>query len=199
MIDAAHSHDPAHDPHAHDPHAHGHGADDELPPGESLADKAYIPAILKGIKLTLARFLQKKFTVEYPEQSVYDATYADRGVGTVNPRNRGEHILVKDELGREKCVACLLCMAACPALCIHIEPEPAPAEWTDRERRPKVFEIDMLRCIYCGFCEEACPCDAIRLTPKFYQPTTSRAERVYGKQRLLENNPDAQVPQRPRK
>ena len=88
-------------------------------------------------------------------------------------------------------------MAACPALCIHIEPEPAP--WDDRERRPKVFEIDMLRCIYCGFCEEACPCDAIRLTPKLYTPTTSRTERVYDKNRLLENNPEAQVPQRPRK
>ena len=79
------------------------------------------------------------------------------------------------------------------------KPEAAPAEWTDRERRPKVFELDMLRCIYCGFCEEACPCDAIRLTPKFYTPTTSRAERVYDKQRLLNNNPAAQTPQRPRK
>lgn len=195
--DAHAGHDHGHDPHGHAHDAHGHEA--EPLPGESIADRAYIPAVLKGIKLTLARFLQKKFTVEYPEESVYDASYADRGIGAYAPRTRGEHILVKDETGREKCVACLLCMAACPALCIHIEPEPAPAEWTDRERRPKVFEIDMLRCIYCGFCEEACPCDAIRLTPKLYQPTTSRAERVYGKQRLLENNPDAQTPQRPRK
>jgi NADH-quinone oxidoreductase subunit I len=173
---------------------------DESPkPGESFADKIYIPAIARGIRLTLNRFFQKKATVQYPEQSTYDDDLRDIAVGTPNPRLRGEHILVKDEQGREKCVACLLCMAACPALCIHIVPEPSPAEWTDRERRPKIFEIDMLRCIYCGYCEEACPCDAIRLTPKFYTPTTSRTERVYGKERLLENNPAAQIPQRPRK
>lgn len=173
--------------------------DDTPPPGESFADKMYIPAIMRGIKLTVNRFFQKKATVQYPEEGVYDYEVGDRAVGVPNPRLRGEHILVKDELGREKCVACMLCSAACPALCIHIEPEPAPPEWTDRERRPKVFEIDMLRCIYCGYCEEACPCDAIRLTPKFYTPTTSRAERIYDKERLLENNPAAQIPQRPRK
>ncbi len=140
-------------------------------------------------------------TIQYPETQVYDPEARNLGgIGHHNPRLRGEHILVKDEIGREKCVACLLCMAACPALCIHIEPEPAPADWgPDRERRPAVFEIDMLRCIYCGYCEEACPCDAIRLTPKFYQVTTSRTERVYGKERLLENNPAAQIPQRPAK
>lgn len=182
-------------------HGHGHAAEEEEgAPGTTLADRTYLPAVMRGIKLTLARFLQPKATVQYPEESVYGRESDDRAIGTQNPRLRGEHILVKDEQGREKCVACLLCMAACPALCIYIEPEAAPADWgPDRERRPKVFELDMLRCIYCGYCEEACPCDAIRLTPKFYQPTTSRLERVYDKQRLLENNPDAQVPQRPRK
>ncbi len=188
--------------HDHD-EQHGHGHEDVPPPGKALADKLYIPAVLRGIRLTMNRFFGtvagEDATVQYPEQGIYDRGVEDRAIGHPNPRYRGEHILVKDEQGREKCVACLLCMAACPALCIHIEPEPAPAEWSDRERRPKVFEIDMLRCIYCGFCEEACPCDAIRLTPKFYTPTTSRAERVYGKQRLLENNPAAQVPQRPAK
>jgi NADH-quinone oxidoreductase subunit I len=177
-------------------HAH---VDAPPPPGESFADKIYIPAVMRGIRLTLNRFFQRKATVQYPEKGIYDADESDIAIGVPNPRYRGEHILVKDEQGREKCVACLLCMAACPALCIYIEPEPAPADWSDRERRPKTFEIDMLRCIYCGYCEEACPCDAIRLTPKFYTPTTSRAERVYGKERLLENNPAAQIPQRPRK
>jgi NADH-quinone oxidoreductase subunit I len=201
-----HSHDHA-GGEAHD-HAHPHGVEHEHvhgeggtpgAPGTTLADRAYLPAVWTGIKLTVQRFLQSKFTVQYPEESTWDRDTEGRGVGQKNPRHRGEHILVKDEEGREKCVACLLCMAACPALCIHIEPEPAPAEWTDRERRPKVFEIDMLRCIYCGYCEEACPCDAIRLTPKLYTPTTSRLERVYGKERLLNNNDEAQVPQRPRK
>ncbi len=188
----------------HDPHEHEHGALEEGAPGKTLADRVYIPAVMRGIRLTWNRFfgtvVGEDATVQYPEKGVYDRDQSDRAIGHPNPRYRGEHILVKDEEGREKCVACLLCMAACPALCIHIEPEPAPADWgPDRERRPKVFEIDMLRCIYCGFCEEACPCDAIRLTPKFYTPTTSRAERVYGKERLLENNPAAQVPQRPAK
>lgn len=184
-------------------HAH-HDAHDHAPkPGESIADKVYIPAVLRGIGLTVKRFFgtvaDDHATVQYPEAGIYDRDEDERAIGHHNPRLRGEHILVKDEQGREKCVACLLCMAACPALCIHIEPEPAPADWDDRERRPKVFELDMLRCIYCGFCEEACPCDAIRLTPKFYTPTTSRRERVYGKERLLENNPAAQTPQRPAK
>lgn len=185
------------DPHAH--HDDRHGAAAEPPPGSTWAERTYLPAVIKGIGITVKHFFKPKFTVEYPEQAVYDRTTENRAIGEVNPRHRGEHILVKDDQGREKCVACLLCMAACPALCIHIEPEPAPPEWGDRERRPKVFELDMLRCIYCGYCEEACPCDAIRLTPKFYTPTTSRAERVLGKERLLENNPAAQVPQRPRK
>lgn len=185
----------------HDDHGHG---DEELAPGKSLADKLYVPAIVRGIRLTMKHFFgtikSEDACVQYPEEGIYDEGREDKAIGHPNPRYRGEHILVKDELGREKCVACLLCMAACPALCIHIEPAPAPADWgPDRERRPAVFEIDMLRCIYCGFCEEACPCDAIRLTPKFYTPTTSRVERVYGKQRLLENNPAAQIPQRPAK
>ena len=190
-----------------DPNAPPHGAarghespeEEALPPGKSLADRAYLPAIVTGLKKTIKHFFQPQFTTEYPEKTIYDASEASRGIGHPNARYRGEHILVKDEQGREKCVACLLCMAACPALCIYIEPEPAPKEWSDRERRPKSFEIDMLRCIYCGYCEEACPCDAIRLTPKFLTPSDSRTERVYDKQRLLENNPQWQVPQRPKK
>ncbi|MGE0706483.1 MAG: NADH-quinone oxidoreductase subunit I [Planctomycetota bacterium] len=184
-------------------HGHEHQEVETVAPGKSFADRIYIPAVLRGLRLTVERFFgtvdDEHATVQYPEKGIYDAEEGARAIGHPNPRMRGEHILVKDEQGREKCVACLLCMAACPALCIHIEPEPAPAEWGDRERRPRVFEIDMLRCIYCGYCEEACPCDAIRLTPKFYTPTTSRTERVYDKHRLLENNPAAQVPQRPAK
>jgi NADH-quinone oxidoreductase subunit I len=189
-----------------EPHAHAagsaseHEAEDAAPPpGKSLADRAYLPAVAMGLWRTIRHFFSPTFTTQYPEHTIWDRDQADRGIGHPNPRYRGEHILVKDEKGREKCVACLLCMGACPALCIYIEPEPAPGDWGDRERRPRVFEIDMLRCIYCGYCEEACPCDAIRLTPKLLTPTTSRAERAYGKERLLENNPEWQVPQRPRK
>lgn len=168
-----------------------------------FVDKSYLVEIGKGLANTFMHLITgmsgQTATVQYPEKTIYDEDEAHRAIGEVNPRSRGEHILVKDDQGREKCVACLLCMAACPAVCIYIEPEAAPTEWTDRDRRPKTFEIDMLRCIYCGYCEEACPCDAIRLTPKPYTVTNSREERIYDKDRLLNNNPGWQQPQRPKK
>lgn len=169
-------------------------------PGKSLSDRSYLVEIGKGLANTFMHLITGgSATVQYPEKSIYDHSEKDRAIGHPNARARGEHILVKDEQGREKCVACLLCMAACPAVCIYIEPEPAPEEWKDRDRRPKAFEIDMLRCIYCGYCEEACPCDAIRLTPKPYTVTSSRGERIYNKERLLNNAPEYQTPQRPKK
>ncbi|MDF1664517.1 MAG: NADH-quinone oxidoreductase subunit I [Planctomycetota bacterium] len=168
-------------------------------PGKSLLDRSYLVEIGKGLANTFMHMIGGSQTVQYPERTIYDYSERERAIGHENPRSRGEHILVEDELGREKCVACLLCMAACPAVCIFIEPEAAPEDWKDRDRRPKTFEIDMLRCIYCGYCEEACPCDAIRLTPKPYTVTTSREERIYDKERLLKNNPGYQTPQRPKK
>ena len=77
---------------------------------------------------------------------------------------RGVHRLNRDEQGRVKCVACMLCATACPANCIAIEAAPAPPEWPDRDKFPATFVLDELRCIYCGMCEEACPVDAIELT-----------------------------------
>lgn len=180
---------------------HGHEpAAATAKPGTSAWDRMYLLELGKGLANTFMHMIQRKSaTVQYPEVTIYDHSERERAIGAPNPRARGEHILVKDEQGREKCVACLLCMAACPAVCIYIEPEAAPSEWTDRERRPKTFEIDMLRCIYCGYCEEACPCDAIRLTPKPYTVTTSRQERIYDKERLMNNNDEWQQPQRPKK
>ena len=93
------------------------------------------------------------------------------------------HRLNKDEQGRVKCVACFLCATACPAHCIDIVAEPSP--WPDREKYPKVFNIDELRCIYCGMCEEACPVEAIELT-SFYDLTgASREEMIFDKEKLL--------------
>ena len=82
-----------------------------------------------------------------------------------------------------------MCQTVCPSQCIHIVAESVPGEklWEDRDKRPKSFEIDMLRCIYCGMCEEACPCDAIELTEKLYTVSTSRAEMIYDKEKLLSN------------
>ena len=141
-----------------------------------LLFRIYIPAVLKGLLNTLFHMVKvrghKTFTIQYPEVK-----------RPVRKGYRGEHRLKKDELGREKCVACFMCQTVCPAHCIHIVAEEAP--WKDRDKRPKVFEIDMLRCIYCGMCEEACPCDAIELTEVFNIVSTSRAEKVYDKEKLL--------------
>ena len=138
--------------------------------------RLYIPAILKGLRNTLLHMVKARghrtFTIQYPEEK-----------RPVRPGYRGEHRLKKDELGREKCVACFMCQTVCPAHCIRIVAEEAP--WPDRDKRPQVFEIDMLRCIYCGMCEEACPCDAIELTEQFNVVATSRAEKIYDKEKLL--------------
>jgi len=103
-----------------------------------------LPAVVKGMLVTLRRFLSRKTTLRYPEE---------RHV----PRKgyRGEHRLKKDDQGRMKCVACFMCQTACPAECITIVAGPSP--WPDRDKIPVKFDIDMLKCIYCGMCEEACP------------------------------------------
>ena len=146
--------------------------------GRSLGFILYLPAVVKGLFNTLLHILKlrghKTFTVQYPEKRQ-----------EVRPGFRGEHRLKVDEQGREKCVACLMCQTVCPSNCIDIIAEEAP--WEDRDKRPKIFEIDMLRCIYCGMCEEACPCDAIELTEKLYTVSTSRAEMIYDKEKLLSN------------
>ncbi len=136
----------------------------------------YFPAILKGLRNTWQHLVKSRghrtFTVRYPEEK-----------RPVRKGYRGEHRLKKDDQGREKCVACFMCQTVCPARCIRIVAEEAP--WSDRDKRPRVFEIDLLRCIYCGMCEEACPCDAIELTETFNIVATSRAEKVYDKEKLL--------------
>jgi NADH-quinone oxidoreductase subunit I len=137
----------------------------------------YLPSIFAGLAKSFQWMVRPKTTELYPE---------------VKPQlrkgYRGEHRLKKEVYNgeeREKCVACYMCATACPAECITIIAEEAP--WPDRDKRPKVFEIDLLKCIYCGMCEEACPCDAIELTTTYTQVATSRKEKVYDKERLLRN------------
>jgi NADH-quinone oxidoreductase subunit I len=139
-----------------------------------LMIQLYVPSILGGLYQTFLYMVRPKSTLQYPEE---------RHI----PRKgyRGEHRLKKDDLGRPKCVACFMCATACPAECITIVAGEAP--WPDRDKFPVRFEIDMLKCIYCGMCEEACPCDAIELTQTFTQVATSRAEKIYDKERLLSN------------
>ncbi len=140
-----------------------------------LAQRTYLPAVIKGLKNTLAHILRRQpNTMRYPEERRIPY-----------PGYRGEHRLNRDEQGREKCTACMLCATACPAHCIEIVAEEAP--WDDREKRPKIFNIDMMRCIYCGLCEWACPCEAISLTEVFNIPSRTRSEKIYTKERLLSN------------
>ena len=132
----------------------------------------YLPESIRGMLKTFLRIFRPKATLSYPEE-----------VHVPRRGYRGEHRLKRDELGRMKCVACMMCQTACPAECIHIVGGPSP--WPDRDKVPVSFRIDLLKCIYCGMCEEACPCDAIELTPAFTRVSSSREEKVYDLEKLL--------------
>ena len=146
-------------------------------PQLTAAERLYLPQILSGMGTTLRHMfsigLRRQTVVGYPDQQ--------RPLRIEN--YRGVHRLNKDPDGRVACVACFMCSTACPAHCIHIDAGPSP--WPDREKYPVKFDIDELRCIYCGMCEEACPVDAIELTPLFDLVSTTRAEMIYDKEKLL--------------
>jgi NADH-quinone oxidoreductase subunit I len=149
------------------------------PPKLTLLERTYLPQILGGLAVTGRHILASALgdgaiTVQYPEEQ------------HVPPSNyRGVHRLNKDENGRPKCVACMLCATACPAHCIDIVGATAPDSWDDREKYPQSFVIDELRCIYCGMCEEACPVDAIELTTLYDLTGLSREEMIFDKTKLL--------------
>ena len=115
---------------------------------------------------------KKPVTINYPFEK-----------GKLSPRFRGEHALRRYPNGEERCIACKLCEAVCPALAITIESEPRE----DDSRRATRYDIDMTKCIYCGLCEEACPVDAIVQGPNYEFAKETRAELLYDKQKLLEN------------
>ena len=124
--------------------------------GMSFSDSLYLPAICKGMMITLKHFLfTKPWTVQYPEEKKPAA-----------PRFRGRHVMKRDELGRERCTACYCCQYSCPAECIDIkaaEVTPDIQHNHGEDKYAKSFEIDLLRCIFCGFCQDACPKAAIFL------------------------------------
>ena len=126
----------------------------------------------KGLFLTLKYFFKPKVTINYPYEK-----------GNLSPRFRGEHALRRYPNGEERCIACKLCEAVCPAQAITIEAEPRE----DGSRRTTRYDIDMVKCIYCGFCQEACPVDAIVEGPNFEFATETREELYYDKDRLLAN------------
>jgi len=128
--------------------------------------------LVSGMALTLQYMFKPKVTLNYPYEK-----------GPLSPRFRGEHALRRYPNGEERCIACKLCEAICPAQAITIEVEPRD----DGSRRTTRYDIDMTKCIYCGFCEEACPVDAIVEGPNFEFATENREELLYDKDKLLAN------------
>ena len=126
--------------------------------------------LFKGMRLTGRHFLSRKITVQYPEEKT-----------PLSPRFRGLHALRRYENGEERCIACKLCEAVCPALAITIESE----QRDDGTRRTTRYDIDLVKCIYCGFCEESCPVDSIVETDLHEFHFESREETVYTKSMLL--------------
>ncbi|MDR2000333.1 MAG: NADH-quinone oxidoreductase subunit NuoI [Zoogloeaceae bacterium] len=126
----------------------------------------------QGLAVTLRYFFAPKFTVRYPEEKT-----------PASPRFRGLHALRRYPNGEERCIACKLCEAACPAMAITIE----SAEREDGSRRTSRYDIDLTKCIFCGFCEEACPVDAIVETNVFEYHGETRGDLYYTKQMLLAN------------
>jgi NADH-quinone oxidoreductase subunit I len=134
-------------------------------------EKIYIPEILKGLSLTFKNMVRPKFTFEYPEEKfVPSGAY------------RGRPVLVEEDNGEERCVACGLCSRVCPALAIEVQ---AGETEREKERFPEKFEINMLRCIFCGFCEEVCPEEAIVMSKDYELAFSSREEGIYGKDKLM--------------
>ena len=126
--------------------------------------------LLIGMKLTGRYFFAKKITVQYPEEKTPQS-----------PRFRGLHALRRYPNGEERCIACKLCEAVCPALAITIESE----QRADGTRRTTRYDIDLFKCIYCGFCEESCPVDSIVETRIFEYHFEKRGENIMHKQDLL--------------
>lgn len=126
--------------------------------------------LLRGMRLTGRRLFSPKITVQYPEEKTPQSC-----------RFKGLHALRRYPNGEERCIACKLCEAVCPAVCITIEAEQAE----DGTRRTTRYDIDLFKCIYCGFCEEACPTDAIVLTRIFEFHFEQRGEQVITKEQLL--------------
>ena len=129
-----------------------------------------LPELLKGLWLTRRTLFSHKTTLNYPEEKTPQS-----------PRFRGLHALRRYANGQERCIACKLCEAVCPAVCITIDSDVGP----DGTRRTSRYDIDLFKCIYCGFCEEACPEEAIVMSRQIEIASYSRRGSLWHKQDLL--------------
>jgi NADH-quinone oxidoreductase subunit I len=139
---------------------------------DRAARSLLLTELLGGMAITLRYMFKPKATINYPFEK-----------SPLGPRFRGEHALRRYPNGEERCIACKLCEAICPAQAITIEAEPR----ADGSRRTTRYDIDMVKCIYCGLCEEACPVDAIVEGPNCEYATETREELLYDKEKLLSN------------
>jgi NADH-quinone oxidoreductase subunit I len=137
---------------------------------ESLTKTFFLTELLKGMRVTLRQFMRSPVTLRYPEEKTPQS-----------PRFRGLHALRRYPNGEERCIACKLCEATCPALAITIEAEPRE----DGSRRTTRYDIDLFKCIYCGFCEESCPVDSIVETGVYEYHFENRGENIMTKDKLL--------------
>ena len=139
---------------------------------KEVFNSLFLKELLKGMSVTGKYFFARKITVQYPEEKTPQSF-----------RFRGLHALRRYPNGEERCIACKLCEAICPAMAITIEAEPRD----DGSRRTTRYDIDLTKCIFCGFCEEACPVDAIVETRIFEYHGEKRGDLYYTKQMLLAN------------